>query len=65
MQNAPRNPKRPFLPYLFPRMGKDRAAGGNQQLQICGNLSVTFGDSFPERGAFGGRYSTVNSAYSV
>ena len=29
MQNAPRTPKRPFLPYLFPRKGKDRAAGGD------------------------------------
>ena len=43
--------KRPFLPYLFPRMGKDRAAGGNRQLQICDNLSVSFADSSPGRGA--------------
>ena len=41
MQNAPRTLKRPFLPYLFPRKGKDRAAGGIRQLQICYNLSVS------------------------
>ena len=28
MLETPRNPQRPFLPYLFPRKGKDRAAGG-------------------------------------
>ena len=26
-----RIPKRPFLPYLFPRKGKDRAAGGTSE----------------------------------
>ena len=36
-----RVPKRPFLPYLFPRKGKDMAAGGNKQSQICGDLSVS------------------------
>ena len=40
MQNAPRTPKRPFLPYLFPRKGKDRAVGDNLQLQICKNQSL-------------------------
>ena len=40
-QEAPNVTKCPFLPYLFPRKGKDRAAGDNRQLQICGNLSVS------------------------
>ncbi len=55
----------PFLPLLFRQDGKEGAVGDIGQLQICGNLSVTFGDSSPERGALGVRYSTVNSAYSV
>ena len=33
--------QRPFLPYLFPRKGKDRAVGDIQQIQICDNLSVS------------------------
>ena len=41
MQHAPNVTKRPFLPYLFPRKGKDRAAGGMGQLQICYDLSVS------------------------
>ena len=27
-------PSAPFLPYLFPRKGKDWAVGDNRQLQI-------------------------------
>ena len=46
---------RPFLPYLFPRKGKDRAVGDNRQSQICDNLSVSFADNSPERGAFSER----------
>ena len=30
-QYAPNVTKRPFLPYLFPRKGKDRAAGGTSE----------------------------------
>ena len=41
MQNAPNASKHSFLPYLFPRKGKDRAAGGNKQSQICDDLSVS------------------------
>ena len=38
--------QRPFLPYLFPRKGKDRAVGDNRQSQICdNNPSVSFADS--------------------
>ena len=48
--------KRPFLPYLFPRKGKDRAAGGNRQLQICNNLSVSATPSqLPWKGSQGVR----------
>ena len=36
----PASPQRPFLPYLFPRMGKDMAAGGRRQLQICCQISI-------------------------
>ena len=35
------HPSAPFLPYLFRQDGKDRAAGGNRQLQSRYNLSVS------------------------
>ena len=48
--------QRPFLPYLFPRKGKDRAAGGNKQPQICDDLSVSAAPSqLPWKGSQGVR----------
>ena len=52
----PTVPMRPFLPYLFPRKGKDRAVGDNRQLQICDDLSVSAAPSqLPWKGSQGAR----------
>ena len=48
--------KHSFLPYLFSCERKDRAAGGNRQLQICNNLSVSATPSqLPWKGSQGVR----------
>ena len=48
--------KRPFLPYLFPRKGKDMAVGDNRQLQSRYNLSVSAAPSqLPWKGRQGFR----------
>ena len=49
-------PQRPFLPYLFPRKGKDMAVGDNRQLQSRYNLSVSAAPSqLPWKGRQGFR----------
>ena len=47
MQNTPRTPKRPFLPYLFPRKGKDRAVGGASEPASTERVPAVRGASFP------------------
>ena len=46
-QDAPRVPRRPFLPYLFPRRGKDRAAGGTSETASTERVSAVREVSYP------------------
>ena len=47
------------------RGGGTAQAVTERSYQICGNLSVTFGDSFSERGAFGAHSVGAGSAPPV
>jgi hypothetical protein len=55
MQDAPNRNQAPlFSPLLFRQDGKEGAAGGNRQLQICDNLSVSAAPSqLPWKGSLG------------
>ncbi|MBP3658018.1 MAG: hypothetical protein J6J02_01730, partial [Oscillospiraceae bacterium] len=45
-QDAPNVTKRPFLPYFFPRKGKDRAAGGASEMTKAERAAAS-GVSYP------------------
>ena len=71
MQDAPNRNQAPlFSPLLFRQDGKEGADGGNRQLQICDNLSVSAAPSqLPWKGSQGGahrrRFSELRDNLSV